>query len=74
MAKLRVTRLKKYKNGSATVEITIDKDYTEAIKTVLNKKEITRKRVQKFIRESLINYVNEHSLNENYPDLERGIK
>ena len=73
MTMIRITRVKERKDGSATIEFTYTKDFAETVRKYYNKKRVTKKMIQKFVRQSLINYANEHS-RDCPKDLEKGIK
>ena len=58
---IRITRVKKRSDGSAIIEFTYDKDFDKMVKNYYNKKKVTKKMIQKFVREGLINHANAHS-------------
>jgi hypothetical protein len=70
---IRVTRVKKRPDGSAIIEFTYDKVFDKIVKNYYNKKKVTKKLIQKFIREGLINYANAHSKGK-VKDLQFGVK
>ena len=70
---IRVTRVKERKDGSATIEFTYTKDFAKIVRNYYGKKRISKKLIQKFVREGLINYANEHS-KVDIKDLELGNK
>jgi len=70
---IRVTMVKEKKNGGATIEFEYTNTFAEIIRTYYGKKRVTKKLIQKFVREGLTNYANEHS-KADIKDLELGIK
>ena len=54
---IQIGEIKEQKDGSALVDVNYDKEVGNFIKTYYKKKRITKKLVEKFVIESLTNYI-----------------
>lgn len=61
---IEINNIKENKDGSATLDISFDKEVETLIKKYYNKKKCTKKLVEKFVIEGLSNYI-EREKNKN---------
>lgn len=58
---MRVLSIKEHKDGSATVDLEVTATDRETIRTATGIKRLTKQRISRFIKEGLINFVEQQT-------------
>ena len=73
IGKIKVTKIKENKDGSANITFVYDKMFANLVKEHYGKKRLSKKMITKYVKEAMEYTILQHS-DELLKELERGIK